>query len=150
MREGICHGSLTLNCCFFPLLYPRKDFLHGFRATTPFHLLGKWIIVKEHANLLVLFFTSNSKRCHKTLLKWGEEKKHEKATTTWKTLVKRPLLVNSLLVSGSFEGPWATNNDKSFRVHFVEREREVYTVLNFILKLMRGFLTTNHESMKLQ
>lgn len=38
MRECICHGSLTLNCCCFSLLYPGKDYLHGFRATAPFHL----------------------------------------------------------------------------------------------------------------
>jgi hypothetical protein len=41
MREGICHGSFTLYCCFFSLLDPGKDFLHGIGATAPLHLVNK-------------------------------------------------------------------------------------------------------------
>lgn len=39
MQKCICHGSLSLNCSFFSLLYPINDLLHGFSTTTPFHLL---------------------------------------------------------------------------------------------------------------
>lgn len=38
MRKGICHGSLTPQCCFFSLIYPCKSFVHCFGATTPLHL----------------------------------------------------------------------------------------------------------------
>lgn len=41
MREGIRHGSFTLYCCFFSLLDPGKDFLHGIGATAPLHLANK-------------------------------------------------------------------------------------------------------------
>ena len=38
MRKGIRHSSLSFNCCFFSLIYPCKNFIHCFRATTPVHL----------------------------------------------------------------------------------------------------------------
>lgn len=38
MVERVRHGSLTLHCCFFPLLYPSKYFIHSIRTSIPFNL----------------------------------------------------------------------------------------------------------------
>lgn len=39
MVERVRHGSLTLHCCFFSLLYPSKYFIHSIRTSIPFNLI---------------------------------------------------------------------------------------------------------------